>query len=48
MEKIPPEQAMEILRKGGLEVDIHQTRQILDFLYKLTNIVLAKCLQEPP
>ena len=47
-ERIPPEKAMEILRKGGLEVDIHQTRQILDFLYKLADIVLSQCFKVPP
>ena len=47
MDKIPPEVAMEILRKGGLDVDLEQTRKILDFLYKLTDIVFSQCLKVP-
>jgi hypothetical protein len=48
MDRIPPEKAMEILRKGGLEVDLEQTSQILVFLYKLANIVLSQCIKVPP
>ena len=46
-DRIPPEKAMEILQKGGLQVDIEQARQILDFLYKLIDIVLSQ-FELPP
>ena len=47
-DRIQPEKAMEILPKGGLQVDMEQTRQILDFLYKLTDIVLSQYFKVPP
>lgn len=48
IDRIPPEKAMEILKKGGLHVEIEQTREILDFLYKLANIVLSQRDKVPP
>lgn len=47
MDRIPPEKAMEILKKGGLDVNMEQTRMILDFLYQLADITIAQCLKLP-
>jgi protein-tyrosine-phosphatase len=47
-EKISPEKAVEILRKGGMEVTLEQAKSILEFLYKLADITVAKYLVKPP
>ncbi len=41
-DRIPPEKAMEILTKGGLDVNIEQTKMILDFLYTMVDIAIAQ------
>ncbi len=38
MEKLKPEQAVELLRKKGIEVSLEQAVVILEFLHLLTNI----------
>lgn len=43
MNKIPPEKAMQILNQGGLNVNLEQTKLILDFLYKMAHIAITKC-----
>lgn len=47
-EKITPEKAVEILKKGGLEVTAEQAKRILEFLYKLADITLSVYLKKPP
>lgn len=47
-DKITPEKAVEILKKGGLEVSREQAGLILEFLYKLADITLAKNMVKPP
>ncbi len=39
-DKITPEKAVEILKKGGLEVTLEQAKLILEFLYKLADITV--------
>jgi hypothetical protein len=46
MEKIRPEQAVELLRKKGIEVTVEQAVLILEFLYLLANIVIAEHLKK--
>ncbi|MBS1530562.1 MAG: hypothetical protein JSU01_09660 [Bacteroidetes bacterium] len=41
MEKLKPEQALEILRKNGIEVTMEQAVQILEFLQLLATIIIA-------
>jgi len=48
MERIPPDKAVKILKKGGLEVNLEQARLILDFLYKMADIAMAQCFKLPP
>lgn len=45
MEKLRPEQAVELLRKKGIEVTVEQAALILEFLYLLANIVIAEHLK---
>jgi hypothetical protein len=44
MEKLQPERAAEILKKKGLEVSLEQAALILEFMRKLSNIVVAQHL----
>ena len=44
MEKLPPEKAAEMLRKGGVNVSVAQAAIVLEFLRKLANIVVANYL----
>lgn len=44
-ERITPENAMEILHKGGMKVTLEQTKLILDFLYKMAEIAMAQCFK---
>lgn len=46
MEKLKPEQAMEMLKKKGMDVTVEQAAMILEFLRKLANIVVAQYLEE--
>lgn len=43
---ITPQQAMNILRKNGLEVTENQAKNILDFLYVLAKLVLKEHFQD--
>ncbi len=47
-DKITPEEAVEILKKRGLEVTIEQAKLILDFLCKLADITIAQYIVKPP
>lgn len=44
-DRISPEKAIEILKKGGMEVDMEQARLILEFLYKLAAIAMEQTLK---
>jgi len=44
MEKLPPEKAAEMLRKGGMNVSVTQAAIVLEFLRKLADIVVANYL----
>jgi hypothetical protein len=44
MEKLPPEKAAEMLRKGGMNVSVAQAAIVLEFLRKLADIVVANYL----
>lgn len=45
--RITPKKALEILRKGGLDVTLEQARLILDFLYKMADIAMSQCFKSP-
>ena len=47
MEKLKPEQAVELLRKKGIEVSLEQAGVILDFLRLLANIMVSEYLKKP-
>lgn len=47
MERIPPEKAVELLRKDGIEVTEEQAKIILDFLYEMAGIVVDQYLANP-
>ncbi len=46
MERIPPEKAMELLRKDGIEVTEEQAKVILNFLYEMAGIVVDQYLDK--
>jgi len=46
-DKITPEKAAEILKKGGMDVTLEQAKLILEFLYKLADISVAQYLEKP-
>jgi hypothetical protein len=41
VERLPPEKAMEILRKEGLEVSYKEAELILEFLYKFAKTAIS-------
>ncbi len=41
-----PQDAIEILRKHGVEVTIEQAEEILKFMKTLANIQVAQCLRK--
>lgn len=45
-DKITPEKAAEILRKGGMDVTLEQAKLILEFLFKLADISVAQYLEK--
>ncbi len=45
-DKITPEKAVEILKKGGMDVTIEQAKLMLEFLYKLADITVAQYLEK--
>jgi len=47
-DKITPEKAVEMLKKGGAEVTLEQSKLILEFLYKLADLTVAQYMVKPP
>lgn len=45
-DKITPEKAAEILKKGGLNVTLEQTKLILEFLCKLADITVVQYMEK--
>ncbi len=45
-DKITPEKAAEILRKGGMDITLEQAKLMLEFLYKLADITVAQYLEK--
>ena len=45
MEKMQPEDAVELLRKHGMEVTVEQAKQILEFFRILANIAVTQYLR---
>lgn len=43
IEKIPIEEAMELLRKEGIDVEREEAELIMEFLYNLTMVVIREC-----
>ena len=43
IEKIPIEEAMELLRKSGIEVGQEEAELIMEFLYNFTMILIREC-----
>lgn len=43
-DKITPEKAVEILKKGGMDVTLEQAKLMLEFLYKLADITVTQYL----
>lgn len=41
--KIPIEEAMELLRKGGIEVAQEEAELIMEFLYNFMMILIEEC-----
>lgn len=46
MEKMTPAQAVEILRKQGLDVTLEEAKLIVDFIYEMAAIAVAQVLRE--
>ncbi|UTA67543.1 MULTISPECIES: hypothetical protein [unclassified Emticicia] len=46
MEKLKPEQAVELLRKKGIEISLEQAVAVLEFLHLLANILIAQYLKK--
>jgi hypothetical protein len=46
MEKLKPEQAVEMLRKKGMEVTLEEAAMILEFLQLLATIVITAYLRD--
>ena len=47
LERIPPDKAMELLKKDGIEVTEEQAKVILIFLYEMAGIVVDQYLSKP-
>jgi len=47
IERIPPEKAVELLKKDGIEVTEEQAKVILIFLYEMAGIVVDQYLSKP-
>jgi hypothetical protein len=47
IERIPPDKAVELLRKDGIEVTEEQAKVILEFLYEMAGIVVDQYLVKP-
>ena len=46
MEKLKPENVVEMLKEKGMEVSVEQATAILNFLRKLADIVVAQYLEK--
>lgn len=46
IDRITAQQAMELLRKDGITVDIDQAKTITDFLYEMSEIVVTIYLSQ--
>lgn len=47
IERLPPEKAVELLKKDGIEVTEEQAKIILIFLYEMADIVIDQYLAKP-
>ena len=47
IERIPPDKAVEFLKKDGIEVTEEQAKVILEFLYEIASIVVDQYLSKP-
>ena len=43
IDKIPIEEAMELLREAGIDVEQEKAELIMEFLYNLTMIIIREC-----
>lgn len=43
IDKMPIEEAMELLRENGIDVEQKEAELIMEFLYNLTMIVIREC-----
>jgi len=43
IDKIPIEEAIDLLRKGGIDVGREEAELIMEFLYNLTMILIREC-----
>lgn len=46
IDRITAQEAMELLRKDGIKVDIEQAKTITDFLYEMAEIVVSTYLYQ--
>lgn len=44
--RIIPQKAMVLLRKDGIDLDLEQTKIVLDFLYEMAEIVVDTYLDQ--
>lgn len=44
--RITPQKAMVLLRKDGIDLDLEQTKIVLDFLYEMAEIVVDTYLDQ--
>jgi len=47
IERIPPDKAVELLKKDGIEVTEEQAEIILIFLYEMADIVVDQYMAKP-
>ena len=46
MEKLPPEKAVELLRKRGMDVSVEQAAMIFEFLRMLAGMIVSSYLEQ--
>jgi len=46
IEKIPIEEAMEMLKEVGVNVNQEEAELIMEFLYNLVGIIIRECFSE--
>lgn len=44
--RITPQKAMELLKKDGIELNIDQAKEVLDFIYEMAEIVVDTYLDK--